>query len=114
MGTTAGATDKFTGNATVGNCTAGTYPGPDLVYAVQPSMAGMLSVTLTATYADSLVHIRTSCPGDDAEEIACDSESSPGAPASVSLQVTGGTTYYVVADSYKNTSGPFTLTLSLQ
>jgi len=112
MGNTSGATDKFTGDPMIGNCFSGAHPGPDLIYAVQPSAAGTLTVTLTTTYTDGLLHLRTSCPGSVADEVACHAQSTSGAQ-SVSLSVKPGTTYYVAADSYNNTSGAFTLTFKL-
>lgn len=112
-GDTAGATQKFAGNASVGNCYAGNHPGPDLVYAVQPSASGTLSVTFTPTYDDGMVHVRTSCPGSVMDEVGCHAGNAPNMAQSLSLQVKNGATYYVAAGTYAGTSGPFTLMFSL-
>ena len=113
-GNTTGATDKFTGGGAVGTCMQGTFPGPDLVYAVQPQTSGTLTATLNANYNDSLLHIRSACPGTAADELACNYLLAPKPPPlDVTLAVTSGQTYYVVADSFDNTSGPFTFVLAL-
>jgi hypothetical protein len=111
-GSTVGDSDKFTGDANVGNCVQGNYPGPDAVYAVAPTASGMLTASLNTSYASPFIHVRTVCPGATSNEIACGYSNSPGT-TSVTFPVTSGQTYYVAADSWANMSGSFTLTLSL-
>jgi hypothetical protein len=115
MGDTSTATgDNFTDTAGgVGNCQANTWPGNDLVYAVTPATTGMLTVTMNATYLSGLLHVRTACPGTASTEIACDFSGTPGNLPQAKFMVTGGTPYYVVADSYGGRAGMFTLTFML-
>jgi cysteine-rich repeat protein len=109
---TVGASDKATDAAAVGNCINGAWPGADLVYAVEPTENGTLSVVLDASYTKHEVHVRTTCPGTKQAEIACHYGDAPGAD-SVSLPVSAGATYYVFPDSWANQAGTFTLTLAL-
>ena len=113
MGNTQGATQSFVGNSTLGNCPASGPAGPDLVYAVRPLAGGTLTVSFTATYDDSMVHVRTSCPGTVTDEVACQVAGASGMPSTLSLPVKKGVTYYVAAGTHDATSGPFTLTFSL-
>ncbi len=118
-GDTTNATDKFT-TANSGNCAANTYMGADLIYAVTPGADGTLTATLTTDYTDTLLHVRTACPGPPppmfgppTDDVACDYTNGKGQAAMITLSVTTGTTYYVAADSWGKTSGTFTLVLSL-
>jgi hypothetical protein len=115
MGNTSGASDKFMTAATIGNCIGGaTLFGPDLVYAVTPTASGMLTASLNANYTRPWLHVRTSCPGTPADEISCEYGQNAGTLMAPTVAVTGGSTYYVVADSWQNGSGTFTLTVTLQ
>jgi hypothetical protein len=120
QGDTTGATDEFTGTANLGNCNGKLVRSPDLVYAVTPGASGTLNAGMdpmnTSTYVYPLIRIRTECPGTAVDEIAC--EAGTKRSVATTATVTGGTTYYVVADGWdpegQTVSGPFTLTLSLQ
>ena len=116
QGDTTGASDKFVDDQSGlpgSDCLGGSYAGPDRVYAVTPSASGTLTATLTATYAAPYIHVRTACPGIPSDEVAC--QWSDSEPNTVTLAVTSGTTYYVVADGWGggDVGGSFTLALSL-
>ena len=111
-GTTVGASDKFT-TASGGMCQTNTYVGADLIYAVVPTTSGMLTATLITTYNNPLLHVRTACPGQTNSDVACSYGNSTGNQVVVKLAVNAGTTYYVAADSWGNTTGGFTLLLAL-
>ena len=128
-GDTTGATDKFTGsNGTYDttvcphcDCMASTtYSGPDMVYAVTPSASGTLSITLVPSYDDWQFNVRTTCSGNTpSDEVACTWGNFGGdyadKPGDLSITVTQGTTYYVVANSWNGTAvGTFDLHVSLQ
>jgi hypothetical protein len=111
QGDTAGASDKVNDVPNLGNC-GGKWPGgPDLVYAVTPSASGTLSANLTTNITSAWLHLRKTCSNTKGDEIACDHG---GNTASWMYSVNGGTTYYVVVDSWQGASSMFTLTLSLQ
>ena len=111
-GNTSGATDKFQSGGGLGNCVSGSFLGPDRVYAVTPSASGMLTTALTTKYNLGFVHTRTACPGVLADEVACEYSFQPGT-STITFPVTGGTTYYVIADGGQNQGGTFTLKLTL-
>ena len=128
-GNTTGATDKFTGsNGTYDttvcphcDCMASTtYSGPDMVYAITPSASGTLNVTLVPSYDDWQFNVRTTCSGNKpSDEVACTWGNFGGAyadkPGDLSIAVTQGTTYYVVANSWNGSAvGTFDLHISLQ
>jgi cysteine-rich repeat protein len=113
QGNTNSASDKFSGPSGVGACGNLNYTGSDLIYVVVPGGDGTLKASLQASYANPYVHIRTSCPGTKADEIACEYTFGPGT-STANVPVKGGVAYYVAADSWKNQAGDFTLTLALQ
>ena len=115
-GDTTGASDKFmAGQGGVGNCMNPlNAPGSDLVYAVTPTASGKLTAALDATYDHAVVRVTTKCPGAGSDEIACQYNTGAGTATTPQIDVTSGTTYYVVADSWMSKAGTFTLTLTLQ
>lgn len=92
---------------------AGTWVGPDWVYAVTPEASGVLTLSLNTTCDDPILHVHLDCPGNKSNETACQYRTSAGVVGS-SITVLAGVTYYVAVDSWNNSSGSFTLNLSLQ
>lgn len=78
-----------------------------------PSANGTLTVTLDSKYTNSYVHVRSECPGTPAQQVGCYYRMTAGT-SQISFAVMADTTYYVAADSFSNSSGAFTLTLTLQ
>lgn len=115
-GTTTGIANKFAGTRTgaPGNCNGNGWAVADLVYAVTPNANGTLKASLTTTYDNPLLHVRTACANSStADEISCQFSWQVGTIALPDLQVTAGATYYIAAGStYSN--GAFTLNLTLQ
>jgi len=115
--TTTGAADDFQGSSSqsAGICIDNPNAnGPDLIYAVTPSADGTITATLFAAYNKSFVRVRTACPGTTADERACYYTSGSNGTTMITFGVTGGSTYYVAADSYGGSFGGFSLTLGLQ
>jgi len=110
------ATNKFTMTqpAAGGNCQTGGSAGNDLVYAVTPQNGGgTLTAALTnVAYADPLIEIRSACADASTNLEACQGSLGLGVSTSYA-DVQGGSTYYVVVDSFGNDSGAFTLTITL-
>jgi cysteine-rich repeat protein len=79
---------------------------PDVVYAVEPVASGRIVVELeAATFAEAL-YVRDACDG---AVLAC-----TGEPASLSMSVVAGKTYYVFVDGQAKTdTGSFSLSVEL-
>lgn len=112
---TSGATNKVNSTSSGSNstCVTGTWPGPDLIYAVMPQADGTLTVTSNPSYSGHLLHTRTACPGTGGDQLACDYSSSSTTNDVNTVTVVAGQTYYVIVDSYQNNAGNFQLTLTL-
>jgi hypothetical protein len=110
-----GISDKFQATgANVGNCNGSTYQGPDLVYAVTPTVSGMLTASLNGSYYHQVVRVHSACSGLASTELACQFAYMNNATGPTNaIPVTGGTVYYVIADSWSSGSGSFTLTITL-
>lgn len=115
-----GTDSTITGDATVatdkyaGACGGG--DAPEVVYAVTPAVDGNLSITMDGggdLVTDPVLYVRS---GDceTGAEIGCSDHTFGGGVESLLFAAKGGTTYYVFADGYDFTSGPYTLTLHLQ
>ncbi len=116
-GTNEGATDKCSSSMSGipnSNCINGNFSGSDVVYQVIPDASGSLTVEFTAQYDSSWVHIRTMCPGMASDEVACRFTMGSGGKMTLTISVIKDVPYYVIADSFNNKSGAFTMKLSLQ
>lgn len=109
--TTSGANDTVQDAQGVGICGNGTYSGADLIYAVTPIVSGTLEATSDTSFGSHFATIRTACPGGTV--LACDYGTTSLSNDDLQVDVVAGTTYYVVVDSWGNTAGAFTLTLTL-
>jgi hypothetical protein len=105
-GTTVAATvDGATGNCGTSNAT------PDVWYRVVAPASGLLTAsTCTGTTYNSVVSIRTACPGSGVQ-VACN-DNYCGNQSRVVGNVTGGTTYWIRVSGFNGGTGAFTLTLS--
>lgn len=110
-GDTTGAADDITTATNTGTCNAATWPGGDHVYALVPLASGVLRAQLNASYSDHLLHVRAACPGTT--DLGCDWSFSASTPDSFNVNVTMGQTYFVIVDSWNNTSGAYTLEVQL-
>jgi cysteine-rich repeat protein len=109
--TTTGAADDAHQTTGQGACVACYWMGPDLIYAVTPTLGGQLSAELQATYGNHYLVVRSSCP--DGGDLDCAYSQNANNTDSVTSDVTAGQTVYVIVDSYQGTDGAFTLQLSL-
>jgi cysteine-rich repeat protein len=83
----------------------------DLVYHITAAQAGTVVATLTGNFTTHL-YARSACPGNTASNLAC---SQTHGPATISLQVMAGDSFYLIVDGYggQPEEGMFTLTLDL-
>jgi len=87
----------------------------EVVYAVTPSDAGTLVVTMTGLMGvDPVLYARSgSCDGG--QELACsDMDFTVGGTETFTIPVQANATYWVFADGYDATEGPFSLKFHLQ
>ncbi len=110
---TVGADDTLRDTQGAGPCPDGTYFGPDLIYAVTPTVSGTLTVQLDADYPDHFLVLRTSCPSSASDVLDCDYDSDRHDVDEVETSVEAGETYFVVVDSYGESSGDFSLRIVL-
>lgn len=114
-GSNVGSTDTFKGaiTGTTGNCGNGNWTGPDEIYAVMAKDGGTLTVSANVSYNNSMLHVRSQCPGEPADQLACEYRTSPGT-LSWTLQLNQDTAYYVAVDAFTATGGSFQVTFELQ
>ena len=110
-GDSTGAVDDVMTSTTTPECGAGTWYGPDHMWAVVPQVDGLLFVQVAPTFAEHFSHVRDECPGTI--DLGCDYSSSAGTPDDFTVLVAMGQTYYVIVDSYGNVGGAYTVTLQL-
>jgi cysteine-rich repeat protein len=127
-GYTTGFTDDYTGS-----CSLRTG-GRDRVYHVIPERDGIMTVEIGreidgvstcqvdpmgAACWDRVLYVRRSCASEDgADELACSDHLEDGtAPERVTLEVTAGTSYWVIVDGFDEAFyswGPYRLEMSLE
>jgi hypothetical protein len=84
--------------------------GPELVYTWTPSVSGHAVVSTCGTALDTVLYLRDACASTS--EIAC-SDDACGSASSLALEVDGGKTYYLVADTRSaGTTGSLTLSVA--
>lgn len=99
-GTTSGV------SALTGSCGGN---GAEKVYSWTPTSSGVASFSTCGSSLDTVVHVRkTSCLGG--QQVGCVDDSC-GLGSQVSVNVTAGTTYYAVVDSYSS-GGSYSLTVT--
>jgi len=100
------------GAATEGNACVSS--SSDVWYrVVAPQTGNMTADTCAASMGDSVVSIRSACPGSGAD-LGCDDDSCGQLRSRVTIPVTIGTTYYLRVASYGGSGGQgaFTLTIA--
>ena len=113
-GSTDGAADDVNTTNAVEFCGYGTWPGPDLIYSIKPTVNGTLKATLIAAYANHYLHIRKVCPGTNSNEIGCDYGATTAEIDASTVPVTTGGVLHVIVDGYGSIGGQFTLQLQIQ
>ena len=111
MGQTVGGTISMSQDNYQGSCGGG---GRDFVYAVTPSLSGLLTLEMLGVSddVDPVLYVRDGC--ESGAELACADRTFGGGSESVVIPVTGGATYYVFADTYDGSSvGDFLLAADL-
>ncbi len=95
---------------TEGGC--GGFGSPEIVYAVTAMDNGTLVAVMKGLGdTDPVLYARQDCM--QGPEIACSDVSFAGGSETIYLPVTAGTTYYIFADGYFGSGGPFSLDLTL-
>jgi hypothetical protein len=97
-GTTTGATTD--GSA---DCDFGTT-APDVWYRITPAEDATLVLNMCASTYDTVVSLHTGCPGNDANQVACNDQSC-GNQSVLTSDVTGGQTYLIRVSGWNNQSG---------
>ncbi|MFP4599980.1 MAG: hypothetical protein ACLFVJ_17110 [Persicimonas sp.] len=110
--TTTDATDDYSASASDENCPSGQFSGKDKVYAVSP--------TTTTTYEVSVVPVDDFDPfiytRDDCSQPACIDGTvlnGPGDPESLTFDVQGGETVFVIVDGELGSEGDYSLSVQL-
>jgi cysteine-rich repeat protein len=106
-----GAIDDVSSATASAECGAGVYSGGDHVFAVAPEVDGSLYVHLDASYDYHWLHVRDGCPGTTG--LNCDYSSAASVDDDFTISVGAGKIYYVFVDSWSNTQGAYTLTMTL-
>lgn len=83
--------------------------GGDVWYKYQPAASGILSVSLCGSTFDTVLSIHSNCPGSGAE-LACN-DNACGLQASLAMNVTAGTEYFVRVAGNGSSVGAFDLLL---
>ena len=92
-------------------CGVGSFSGGDHYWAVTPQSSGSLYVLLDASFDYHWLHMRAACPGTT--DLNCDYSSYASTDDDFSVNVQAGTTYYVIVDSWDDTAGQYTLSVTL-
>jgi hypothetical protein len=86
---------------------------PDVYYSFTPSCSGALTVaTCGATY-DSAISVHSGAPATAGNTVGCDDDGCGYPSSSLTVQVSGGATYYIRVSGYNGAFGDFTLTTAL-
>ena len=110
-GQTVGGTISASTNAYQGSCGGN---GPEFVYAVKPTVSGVLSLEMlgVSNDVDPVLYVRDTCGGG--AELGCADKTFSGQSETLVISVTAGQTYYVFADTYSTSSvGDFLLAIDL-
>ncbi len=102
----------YTASGVTPSCGGGTAPY-DIWYAYTPSATGMATFDLCGSSFDTRIAVWDGCGGT---ELGCNDDNGPacsGQNASLELEVTGGTTYYIQVGGYNANRGAGDLTISL-
>jgi hypothetical protein len=100
-----------------GSVTCDGTAGPDVWYKYTPGSSGSATFSgcSSSTTWDSVLSVHSACPGTSSNQLACDDDGCPGSAThgTLTLSVTGGTTYIIrYGGYYSSSSGPFTLTIT--
>jgi hypothetical protein len=97
------------GSSSLGG-TCGGGSAPENVYSWTPSSSGLATISTCGSSYDTLLYVRSgSCSAGP--EVACDDDAcTPG--STLMVNVTAGTTYYIVVDGYSSSAGSYTLNVT--
>jgi len=125
-GTAYNATGDTTGFVNDYGYTAGQCPGesnwgngaPDQVHAFTPTLDGSYDINLTGTGFDSNLYVVTDCADIGNSCLGADEDICSNCTESLTLDLTAGTTYYIIVDGFSNSSptndGAYTLDVTLK
>ncbi len=83
----------------------------DVWYKYTPATDGLITVDMCSATFSAALSVHTGCPGEIANEVACDVNSCSGFPF-VSFDGVAGQTYLIRATGWQWSAGDFTLTLT--
>ncbi|QOI99089.1 MAG: hypothetical protein HRU70_00725 [Phycisphaeraceae bacterium] len=102
------------GPAEPGPCTIAAYDqiGADIWYTHVPACSGTLSINTCGTAFDTKIAVYAGCPTGPGQALACNDDADCGLASRLTLQVTGGSTYWIRVGGFQAATGSGTLTLS--
>ncbi len=110
--TTTDANDNYSASATDENCPSGRFSGKDKVYVLSPATTTTYEVTVTPVDDfDPFIYTR-----DDCSQPACIDGTvlnGPGDPESLTFDVQGGETVFVIVDGELGSEGDYSLSVQL-
>ncbi|MCH7572517.1 MAG: thrombospondin type 3 repeat-containing protein, partial [Planctomycetes bacterium] len=84
---------------------------PDVWYSYTPLANGEATFSTCGSSYDTVLSVHTGCPGNVANEIACDDDACGWLGSSITIPVTAGEIYILRVSGYLELVGDFTLTL---
>jgi hypothetical protein len=104
-GNTSGLTDDFQPTCGYAN------GAPDVVYTLTPLYTGSYTISLCGSSFDTELYVRTggACPGTTV--LSCNDDAC-GLQSSLVLNLTAGTTYYIIVDGYNANAGAYVLNIT--
>jgi hypothetical protein len=111
---TSDATDDYDSPVTASNCPSGAVSGKDEVYSLSPAATTTYEVTVTPVGStfDPFLYVRTDCSQDAC--LAGTVFNGPGQSETVTFDVQGGQTAFVIVDGELGTEGDYALTVAIQ
>jgi hypothetical protein len=86
----------------------------DVAYSFTPTTSATYRLTLSGTNFDSALYVTTDCANVDGTCVGAVDNACSGCAESVSVNLTAGTTYYIVVDGSSNGKGTYNLGIKKQ
>lgn len=79
----------------------------DVIYSFIPTYTGSHTIAIDSATYDTYLYVRTTgaCPGS--VQVACDDDGGPGLWSLINMNMTAGTTYFIVVDGFSEDSGSY-------